>query len=369
MMRIDVNVPYNDLPLLPPPINLQDTDILLKTIEVERSISQLRARLTLNKRSVANTLDLLSPLFVPEAVASSGVENIITTNNSVYVAKLKEDHDLTVSEKETMRYADALMLGARLINKKGFLATNDYLRIQGELEPGNKGIRRIPGTKLQNPKTGKVYYTPPEGEMLIREKLANFEIYFNDKSPVSEVYARMAILHYQLEAIHPFIDGNGRTGRILMPLYLTLQGELPVPILFISQYILNYRDEYYEKLRGVTNYGRWKAWILYIMSAAQEQADYTTQVLDKIQKNLSEVKELLKSKYKNMYSSEMVDFLFSRAYFTEKQFEEELHISFPTARKYLSILEDEKIVKKGMQAGRNRFLYINLQYTTILLGA
>jgi len=369
MIKIDADKPYNELPPLPPRVNFQDTEILLKTIEVERSISQLRARLTLNKRSVANTLDLLSPLFVPEAVASSGVENIITTNNSIYVAKMKEDHDLTASEKETMRYTDALQLGARLINQKGFLATNDYIRIQGVLEPNNKGIRKIPGTKLQNPTTGKVYYTPPEGESLIRDKLSNFEKYFNAKAPVHEVYARMAILHYQLEAIHPFPDGNGRTGRILMPLYLTLQGELPVPVLFISQYILNHRDEYYEKLRDVTNRGRWKAWILYIMSASKEQADYTSGILDKIQHNLSEVKGLLRDKYKNMYSSEMVDFLFSRAYFTEKQFQNELHISFPTARKYLDILEREKIVKKGKQAGRNRYLYINLRYTTILLEA
>lgn len=368
MNIVDVNVPYNDLPLLPPDVNLKDTELLLLTLDVERAISQLRTRLTLSKRTIANTLDLLSPLFVPEAVASSGVENIITTNDSVYVAKLKEERDLTLSEKETMRYADALVVGARLINKKGFLATNDYLAIQGILEPNNKGIRNIPGTQLRN-RMGKVYYTPPAGERLIRDKLTNFEQYYNEKAPMHEVYARMAILHYQLEAIHPFWDGNGRTGRILMPLYLTLQRELPVPVLFISQYILNHRDEYYEKLRDVTNRGRWKAWIKYIMSATKEQADYTTEVLDKIQKNLSEVKKMLKEKYKNMYSSELVDFLFSRAYFTEKQFETELKVSFPTARKYLACLEEEGIIKKGMQAGRNRYLYVNKRYAKILLNA
>lgn len=369
MKKIDVKVPYNNLPSLPPNVNLFDTDILLMTIEVERAIAQLRTRLTLSKRSVANILDLLSPLFVPEAVASSGVENIITTNNSVYVAKLKEERELTSSEKETMRYTQALMLGAQLINKKGFLATNDYLKIQAVLEPNKKGIRKLPGTQLRNSATGRVYYTPPEGESLIREKLANYEEYYNQEAPVSEVYARMAILHYQLEAIHPFMDGNGRTGRILMPLYLTLQKELPVPVLFISQYILNHRDEYYEKLRAVTNYGRWKPWILYIMAATREQANYTTKILNEIQKNLGEVKELLKTKYNNMYSSEMLDFLFSRTYFTEKQFETELHISFPTARKYLACLEKERIVKRAMQAGRNRYLYINRRYTEILLKA
>ncbi len=361
--------PYNRLPLLPPNVNLLDTDILLATIGVERAISHLRTRLTLNKRTIANTLDLLSPLFVPEAVASSGVENIITTNDSVYEAKLKEDRELSSSEKETLRYTEALLLGAQLINKKGFLATNDYLKIQAVLEPNRRGIRKITGTQLRNRATGRVYYTPPEGEKLIRDLLTNYEKYYNERAPMSEVYARMAILHYQMEAIHPFWDGNGRTGRILMPLYLTLQKELPVPVLFISQYILNHRDEYYEKLRAVTNRGEWKPWILYIMAATEEQANYTTEILDKIQKNLSEVKAILKERYKNMYSGELLDFLFSRTYFTEKQFETEMRISFPTARKYLACLEKEGIVRKRRQTGRNRYLYVNQKYTSILLAA
>lgn len=353
----------------PPRLNLKDVDILLETIEVAKSVSQLRTRLTLSKRSVANTLDLLSPLFVPEAVASSGVENIITTNDSVYSAKLKEAHELRPAEKETMRYAEALMHGARILNKKGFLATNDYIAIQSVLEPSRGGIRNLPGTQLKNPETGKVYYTPPVGVDLIRDKLENLEKYYNEPAPVSEVYARMAIIHYQLEAIHPFFDGNGRTGRILMPLYLTLQGELPVPVLFISQYILKNKDDYYRNLRAVTENGDWKTWVLYILRATKEQADYTTDVLDKIQSNLSKVKALLKEKHKNMYSSELVDFLFSRAYFTEKEFENDMGVSFPTARKYLAKLEEEGIIRKKRQTGRNRFLYVNLHYTTILLNA
>lgn len=368
MVNFNPEEPNNSLPLLPPQLNFKDVDILLMTIEVAKSVSQLRTRLTLSKRSVANTLDLLSPLFVPEAVASSGVENIITTNDSVYSAKLKQDHDLNPAEKETMRYTKALMLGAKTLGKKGFLAINDYLAIQAALEPDRQGVRELP-VKLKNPETGKVYYTPPVGKKCLLDKLSNFEMYYNEAAPTSEIYTRMAILHYQIEAIHPFLDGNGRTGRILMPLYLTLQRELPVPVLFISQYILKNKDDYYKNLRAVTERGSWKPWILYILRATKEQADYTTSILDKIQANLSKVKTQLKEKHKSMYSSELVDFLFSRAYFTEKEFETDLNISFPTARKYLSILEEEKIVKKARQTGRNRFLYINLHYTNILLNA
>jgi Fic family protein len=369
MNKVNLNTPHNDLPLLPPAVNLHDTDILLSTIETSRAISQLRTRLTLSKRSITNTLDLLSPLFVPEAVASSGVENIITTNDGVYIAKIKEERELTPAEKEAINYTDAIIKGAKIVNKKGFLATNDYIALQALLEPTKKGIRNYPGTQLSNPITKKIYYTPPEGEQLIRNMLANYEEYFNVKAPLEEIYARMAVLHYQFEAIHPFGDGNGRTGRILMPLYLTLQQELPVPVLFISQYILNNRDEYYRKLRNVTNRGAWKDWILYIMSATKEQADYTCGILEQIQNNISVVKQVLRDKHKNMYSSELVDFLFSRAYFTEKQFELELRISFVTARKYLNLLEQERIVEKKKQSGKNRFLYINSRYVNILLSA
>jgi len=362
-------IPHNALPQLPPNINMHDPDLLVLAMETVRSVSQLRTRLTLSKRSIANTLDLLSPLFVPEAVASSGIENIITTNDSVYIAKIKEDRELTPTEKEALNYTKALERGAQIVNNKGFLATNDYISLQGILEPTKKGLRNHLGTTLANPHTKKIYYTPPEGEALIRNMLSNYEKYFNDKAPIEETYARMAILHYQFEAIHPFMDGNGRTGRILMPLYLTIQGELPVPVLFISQYILKHRDEYYKRLRDVTENNNWKDWILYIMSTTKEQAEYTCKILEQIQKNISTVKQLLKDNFKSMYSSELVDFLFSTAYFTEKQFTEELKVSRVTARKYLGLLESKNIIEKKRQSGKNRYLYVNPKYINILLGA
>jgi Fic family protein len=362
-------VPNNDLQGLPPDVDFRSADLLVATIAASKAISQLRTRLTLNKRTVKNTLDLLSPLFVPEAVASSGVEIIITTNDSVYVARIKEERELTPAEKEAISYVEALVAGATLVDKKGFLATSDYIEIQSVLEPSRRGIRNYTGTELRNPLTGRIYYTPPVGEGVIRDKLANFEKYFNDKAPDEEVYARMAILHYQFEAIHPFGDGNGRTGRMLMPLYLTIQKELPVPVLFISRYILNHRDEYYEKLRGVTEKNRWKEWILYIIEATREQAAYTCGVLEKIQANIAYVKELLRLEKRSMYSSELVDFLFSKAYFTEKEFEMTLGVSMNTARKYLFELEGAGIIEKKRQENRNRFLYINPRYINILLGA
>ena len=360
-------LPNNNLAVLPPDVDFRDSDILIASMKASRSVSQLRTRLTLSKRTIANAIDLFSPLFVPEAVASSGVENIITTNDSVYIAKIEKIRNLEPVEKETLRYTDALEHGAHIVNNRGFLATNDYIKLQKMLEPAQNGIRNYPGTTLKNPVTKKVYYTPPVGEKKIRDLLSNYEKYYNEKAPTHEVYARMAILHYQFEAIHPFGDGNGRTGRILMPLYLMVQQELPVPVLFISQYILNNRDSYYELLRGVTNNGDWKSWILFIIEATEKQADYTTSVLQKIQDNLSKTKALIKEEYPSIYSSELVDFLFSRAYFTEKDFEKEIGVSQVTARKYLAALEAEYILDKKRQPKRNRYLYVNKKYTDVIL--
>ncbi len=362
----DPTTPYNDLPFLLPDIDFADRDLLLATLETSDAIAQLKTMLTLSNRSILNTLDLLSPLFVPEAVASSGVENIITTNDSVYAAKIREERELQPAEKEALNYTSALLAGVEKLMKQDFLATNDYITMQAILEPDTPGLRRIPGTQLKNPATGKVYYTPPVGERLIRDLLANMDQYFNQDAPTHEVFARMAILHYQFEAIHPFHDGNGRTGRMLMPLYLMRQSRLPIPVLFISQYILDHRDEYYVKLRAVTFEGRWKDWILYIMKATAEQALYTCSVLEQIRSAIGDVKKTLRDNLAGVYSPELVDFLFSNAYFTQKSFEQAIGISSGTARHYLHILEGQKIVSKSKQTGRNRYIYITPRYINIL---
>lgn len=365
-MIFDPTQPYNDLPKIPPEVNLKDQELLLATIEASDAIAQLKTMLTMSSRTINNTLDLLSPLFVPEAVSSSGIENIVTTNDSVYVAKIKEKRELTPAEKEALNYTEALMEGAQRVYKKEFLNTNDFITLQKILEPTKPGIRKLPGTQLANPITKVVYYTPPETESRIRELLANFEKYFNEDAPAHEIFARMAILHYQFEAIHPFPDGNGRTGRILMPLYLTLQARLPVPVLFMSHYILEHRDEYYEKLRAVTSRNEWREWILYITRATTNQALYTCRILEKIRKAINRVKKTLKDELPNVYSSELVDFLFSHAYFTQKDFENEVSVSPMTARKYLQELERKDVVVKSKQTGKNRFIYINPSYINIL---
>jgi len=363
---IDLNKPYNKLPTLPPIVDLKDQELLLSTIEASDAISQLKTMLTMSSRTILNTLDLLSPLFVPEAVSSSGVENIITTNDSVYYAKIQEERELNPAEKEALNYTRALMEGASKITRNGILTTNDYLTLQKIIEPTRAGIRKFSGTQLRNPVTNVVYYTPPVGEDRIRDLLHNFEKYFNEETPMHEVFARMAILHYQFEAIHPFGDGNGRTGRMLMPLYLMKQSRLPVPVLFISHYILDHRDDYYKKISNVTTKGKWKEWILYITEATTVQAKYTCAILEKIRSAISSVKQPIKDNLSYLYSTELVDYLFSNVYFTQKDFEKAVGISPMTARKYLTDLEKEKIVVKHKQTKRNRYIYITPKYIKIL---
>ncbi len=365
-MTIDSSKPYNKLPLLPATIDLKDQEILLATIEANDGIARLNTMLKMSDHTVANTLDLLSPLFVPEAVSSSGVENIVTTNNQVYIAKISEVRELKPAEKEVLNYTDALMVGISKIVKKGFLNSNDFIELQKIIEPKNSGLRKLPGTQLKNPTTGKVYYTPPEGDPRIRDLLKNFEIYFNSEVPSFEVFSRMAILHYQFEAIHPFYDANGRTGRIIMPLYLMKHGRLSLPLLFISSYILDHRDEYYKKIRGVTYDKKWKDWIIYIINATTKQAYYTCEILEKIHKTMDALRVKLKNELPGIYSAELVDFLFSNAYFTRKMLEEHLRISYVTTRKYLEELERKEIIVKRKQTGANRYLYVTPEYLNIL---
>ena len=363
-MKPDPKTPYNDLPHLPPSLDLRDQDVLLATLGATEAVANLKTMLTISSRTIQNTLDLLSPLFVPEAVSSSGIENIITTNDRVYIAKILEERQLSPPEKEAINYTEALLEGTNCIHRKDFLATNDYINLQKILEPNKWGIRKLPGTQLANPVTGIIYYTPPVGEKLIRDLLKNFEDYFNEPVNTHEVFTRMAVLHYQFEAIHPFVDGNGRTGRMLMPLYLMKHSRLPIPVLFISRYILEHRDEYYSKLREVTSNDAWKDWVLFIVNATAKQAVYTCSILEKIRVEIRNVKTVLKEK--SMYSSELVDFLFSNAYFTKKRFEQEIGVSPMTALKYLLELEGSELVVKAKQTGRNRYIYITPRYINIL---
>ena len=232
-MSFDPNKPFNDLPPLPPEFNFDDIDILKKVNKANIALSKLSGE----AKSIPNREVLIEPLTFREAVASSEIENIHTTVDESFQDTFIVEAELKKEQKETKNYRKALLTGYELIKKNGFLNTNSFIEIQSVLEPDKPGIRKVPGIKIQNKTTKEIFYTPPEGESLIRNLLKNYEDYFNDFSDDIDPLIKMAVMHYQFEAIHPFLDGNGRTGRILMVLYICLAKRLDLPILFISGYI------------------------------------------------------------------------------------------------------------------------------------
>jgi Fic family protein len=295
--------------------------------------------------AVPNKSLLLEPLTVREAVASSGIENINTTISEVFQAELWPVAEASKPQKETMYYKKALLSGFAQVREKGFIATNAIIDLQSVLEPERGGIRRLPGTKIADLNSGKVYYTPPEGEDRIRSLLKNFEDYFNDMNSEVDPLIRNAILHYQFESIHPFYDGNGRTGRILMVLHLVLSGRLDLPILFISGYINEHRSEYYRLLREVTSAGAWKPWILYVLNAIEVQAHSTAKTIDAMLALRNSLEPAMRAIKPAIPVKEITEYLLSNPFYSRERLSESLSVHPNSSLKYLNALEKAGLVK------------------------
>ena len=339
-MKFDPKKPFNELPLLPPDINLDDVEILKKVNSANIALSKLEG----SSIAIPNRDLLVEPLTVREAVASSGIENINTTVAEVFQAEAFPDMKMTKGQKETLHYKDALIVGYALIKKHGFLNTNSFIEIQRMIEP-NKPIRKLPGTNLRSSATGEILYTPPEGEERIRQLLKNYEDYYNDFDHDIDPLIRLAILHYQFEAIHPFEDGNGRTGRVLMVLYLILSKRLEIPILFISGYINKNRPEYYRLLNQVTADSAWKEWIFFILNAIEIQAKETAKTITDIKNMREEFKESIKTKQPKIYSADLVDYLFANPFYSQQGLSKAIGKERKTSAKYLNSLLEEKLIE------------------------
>lgn len=321
-------------------------------------MSKLNGQTSSTFRDYANALHMIKTFTLPEAVASSAVENIHTTVGDALQARALEDDEITIEQRETNKYTDAITLGNRVLKEKGFLSTNDFIRIQKELELPQNGIRKLPGYKIADDVTGRIYYTPPEGEDRIRRMLKNFEDYFNDEDDEPDPLIRMALLHYQFEAIHPFPDGNGRTGRILMPLYLVKQGYLRLPVLFLSEYILATKSEYYRCLRGVTYEDSWDEWVVYILKGVIDQAGKTSTALDKIRRVAVAYDEKIPDSIPSFRKTDLVNFLFTNIAFNREFLATELNVSINTASTYLNILEKHKLLNVTWHQ-RKKIFYVS----------
>ena len=241
--------PYNDLPLLPPKAEIETKAILKKAISAGRALAELKGV----GRTIPNQAILVNSIILQEAKASSEIENIVTTHDALFRAFSAKTGQIDLATKEVLRYREALWEGFNRLWERPLLTTNLFVRIVQTIRANKAGIRNTPGTKVASAATGEVVFTPPEGEDVIRSKLKNLEDYIHAEDAIDPLI-KLALIHYQFETIHPFTDGNGRTGRILNILFLTSKQLLEVPVLYLSKYIIERKSDYYRLLREVTEH-------------------------------------------------------------------------------------------------------------------
>ncbi len=360
MSKFDHKKPYNDLPLLPPKADIETKEILRKTISAGRALAQLNGTL----KNLPNPTLFLDTIYLQEAKASSEVENIITTNDELYKSLVADRKVENSATKEVLSYKEALWLGLEQLKKKPLITTNLCISIVQCIKQNTTSIRVTPGTTLSNTK-GEIIYTPPSGENVIREKLANLEKFINEDDTIDPLI-KMALMHYQFEAIHPFADGNGRTGRILLLLYLKLSGLLGTPAIYLSEYIIKNKADYYKSLRSVTEKNDWENYILYMLDMIEETSNRGLERLSKITTAIDKTAEEIKTKLPKIYSKDLVEILFRLPY-TKRQHLIDENIGNPkTVGNYLMALEENGFLK-SVKVGKEK-LYLNERLLKILEG-
>jgi Fic family protein len=352
--------PYNALPLLPPIMEIETKAVLKKAIQANKAL----AKLVGSAGKLPNQSMLVNSISLQEAKMSSEIENVITTSDELYQAMSAQKKNVNAATNEVLHYQEALWHGFNAVRKKGMMTTNLFIELVRIIKQNQAGIRKTPGTTITNSAKGEVIYTPPEGDRIIREKLKNLEDYLNLNDEETDPLIKMAVIHYQFEAIHPFIDGNGRAGRIINILYLVQNDLIELPILYLSKYIIENKNAYYEKLRGVTENEKWEDWILYILEAIEITAKYTQNKLDQIVSLMERTGKKIKKSLPDIYSKELVEVIFMQPY-CKRQFLVDAEIAqLKTAGVYLSKLEEKGILKSTI-IGKEK-LYLNKKLIDIL---
>jgi Fic family protein len=358
-MAYSPDLPYNDLPLLPPVAEVETKAVLKKTITASRALSELKGAIT----NLPNPTLFIDTIHLQEAQASSAIENIITTHDELFKQSIADKKTDDPAVKEVLHYKDALWFGLEVLKKKPLLTTNLFIKLVQLIKKNKAGIRNAPGTRLTNPATGNVVYTPPEGEVVIREKLKNLEEFIHAEDEMDPL-VKMAIIHYQFEAIHPFFDGNGRTGRIILLLYLKLTNLLDVPALFLSRYIMENKADYYQNLRATTEYHDWQGWIIYMIDMIETTAARDRQRIAKIEKLMASMGANIQSQLPKVYSKDLMEVLFRLPYTKRQSLEEAGLGNLKTVGSYLRQLEKAGFLKSE-QVGKEK-LYLNHQLLEIL---
>lgn len=341
---------------LPYPQDFETKTVLKKLSSVNRALAELKGMAqTMPQQDI-----LINTLSIQEAKDSSEVENIVTTHDEIYKSTITADKYLSPATKEVKNYVEALIKGASMVKIKKILSVNDIIKIQAILENNNAGLRKLPGTTLKNDKTGDVVYQPPQDATTIKSLMQNLELYINDESLSNyDPVLKMAIIHFQFESIHPFYDGNGRTGRIINILYLLLQKLLDIPILYLSRYIITNKQEYYQNLQNVRDHDNWEAWFLFMLNGVEETSYQTIEKVKQIKIAMQDMKEVLRSNYK-FYSHDLINHLFRQPYTKIEFLKHELQVSRVTAASYLNTLADDGVLIKKKQGKSNYYINYRL---------
>lgn len=357
-----------EIPLLPLPYDLETKAVLRQANKANRKLAELKGV----AQTIPNERILISSLTLQEAKDSSAVENIVTTQDDLYRAGLDAGFTLIgAATKEVLFYREAINEGFKLVRNKNILTLNDIKRIQGVLEQNSAGFRTTPGTQLKRSSDGAVIYTPPQDGQRIVELMSNLEQFINDDElcPIDPL-VKMAIIHHQFESIHPFYDGNGRTGRIVNILYLVTSGLLDLPILYLSRYITHNKAEYYERIQAIRNAtgdnsAQWEAWILYMLRGVEQTAEETIALVKNIGKLMTEYKNIIRPAFGGKYSHELLNGLFYHPYTKIGHLESNMQVSRQTAAKYLDRLASLGLLQKERMGKEN--YYINTRLMELFL--
>ncbi len=343
---------------LPLTKDIETTKVLKKTISANRALAKLNGV----AKIIPNQAILINSLVLQEAKDSSEIENIITTHDELYRASLNIA-DVTNDAKEVQNYSKALLKGYDLVKENKLLLKKYIVEIQEKLEQNNAGVRKQSGTNLKNALTGEVIFTPPQDYETIQTLLDNLESFINEPNDVDPLI-NMAIIHYQFETIHPFYDGNGRTGRIINILYLILKDLLDIPILYLSRYIIQNKSDYYRLLQEVRTHDALEEWILYMLDGVEQTSLETIELVENIYSLMQKTTEEVKEKLPKIYSKDLIEILFMHPYTKIDFLIENLSLHRDTASKYLRELETIEILK-SIKIGRSKF-FINIKLFNIL---
>lgn len=341
---------------LPYDRDLETKTVLKKLAGAHRALAELKGLAqTIPKQEI-----LINTLTLQEAKDSSEVENIVTTHDELYKNSLGFEKFVSPATKEVQNYIAAIKRGFAIVSENKVLSINNIIEIQEILEKNKAGFRKLPGTNLKNQQTGEVVYGSPQSAKEIKELMENLEIFINDNTLIDyDPLVKMAIIHFQFESIHPFYDGNGRTGRIINILYLVLNDLLEIPILYLSGCIIRNKMMYYQKLQDVRDNDSWEEWLLYMIAAVEETSYDTIRLVNDIKKEMMKMKNILRNNYK-FYSQELLNHLFKQPYTKIEFLQNDLGISRPTASIYLNKLAEDKVIFKYKQGKTNYYINIGL---------